>query len=177
MKRFEVRVGSPPFIFFLWVTLIISIVTPLVNYFSIESTDISSSYQAQILAYKILKNNLLNSYGVYAYLIEVVLIFVFAIFILFLLTLFLHLIYRLIGGQGPVLNAWKASCYGVGPCLLGGFLPYVSLFAGFYPFAMQFYLGPMVLYRVKEGKAIIVFVLFITIVFIEMFALGTTVGF
>lgn len=58
-----------------------------------------------------------------------------------------------------------------------GFLPYVSPFAGFYSFTMQFYLGPMVLYRVKEGKAIIVFVLFITIVFIEMFVLGTTVGF
>jgi hypothetical protein len=95
---------------------------------------------------------LLSSHGVYAYLIEAVLIFGSAVSILLLLTLLLHLVYRLIGGQGSVLNAWKAACYGVGPCLLGGFLPYVSLFAGFYSFAMQFYLGPMVLYRVKEGQ-------------------------
>ncbi|MEM2940370.1 MAG: YIP1 family protein [Thermoproteota archaeon] len=168
---------KPPFVFFLWVTLVISIVTPIVNYLGVESTDLSSSYQAQILAYNILKSNLLNSYGVYAYLIEVILIFGFAVFILLLLTLLLHLVYRLIGGRGPVLNAWKAACYGVGPCLLGGFLPYVSLFVGFYSFAMQFYLGPMVLYRVKEGKAIIVFVFFITIAFIEMFVAGTTVNF
>jgi len=61
--------------------------------------------------------------------------------------------------------------------LLGGFLPYVSLFEGFYSFAMQFYLGPMVLYRVKEGRAIMIFVFFITMAFIEMFVSGTTVGF
>jgi hypothetical protein len=164
-------------VFFLWVTLIISIVTPIVNYFGVESMDLSSSYQAQILAYLFLKSSLLSSHGVYAYLIEVVLIFGSAVSILLLLTLLLHLVYRLIGGQGSVLNAWKAACYGVGPCLLGGFLPYVSLFAGFYSFAMQFYLGPMVLYRVKEGRAIMVFVFLITMAFIEMFVSGTTVGF
>jgi hypothetical protein len=64
-----------------------------------------------------------------------------------------------------------------GTSLLGGFLPYVSLFAGFYSFAMQFYLGPRVLYRVKEGRAIIVFVVFIAMTFVEMIASGTTVGF
>jgi len=120
---------------------------------------------------------LLSAHGVYAYLIEAILIFGFAVSILFLLTFILHLVYRLIGGKGPVLNAWKAACYGVGSCLLGGFLPYVSLFAGFYSFAMQFYLGPMVLYRVKEGRAIIVFVVFIAMTFVEMIASGTTVGF
>ncbi|MEM2929591.1 MAG: YIP1 family protein [Thermoproteota archaeon] len=110
----------PSLVFFLWVTLVISIATPLVNYLGVESTDLSSSYQAQILAYNVLKNGLLDSYGVYAYLIEAVLIFGFAVLILPLLTLILHLVYRLIGGTGPVLNAWKAACYGVGPCLLGG---------------------------------------------------------
>jgi hypothetical protein len=168
---------KPSFVFFLWITLVISITTPIVNYFGVESTDLSSSYQAQILAYNILKKHLLSAHGVYAYLIEAILIFGFAASILLLLTLILHLVYRLTGGQGPVLNAWKAACYGVGPCLLGGFLPYVSLFAGFYSFAMQFYLGPMVLYRVKEGRAIMIFVFFITMAFIEMFVSGTTVGF
>lgn len=96
-----------------------------------------------------MKNNLFELYGAYAYLIEAVLILAFAIPILLFLTLLLHAIYRLIGGQGSVLNAWKAACYGIGPCLLGGFLPYVSLFAGFYSFAMQFYLGPKTLYKAK----------------------------
>jgi len=167
---------KPAFVFFVGVTFFISVVTPIVNYFGIESTDLSSSYQAQIMAYRLVKNNFLDFYGAYAYLIEAVLIFAFAVLNLCFLTLFLHLIYRLIGGQGSILNAWKALCYGIGPCLLGGFLPYVSLFAGFYSFAMQFYLGPMTLYEAKEGRAIVVFVALIAWIFIEMFVLGTTVG-
>lgn len=168
---------KPAFVFFLWVTLFISLVTPVLNYLGMESTDLSSSYQAQILAYNLVKHSMVDLYGAYAYLIEAILIFVFAIPILLFLTLLLHLIYRLIGGKGSILNAWKAACYGTGPCLLGGFLPYISLFAGFYSFAMQFYLGPMTLYKAKESRAIIVFVAFIALTFIEMLVSGTTVGF
>ena len=168
---------KPCFIFFLWITLIISIITPVVNFFGIESMDLSSSYQAQIVAYNFLKNSLLQTYGVLAYVFETLLIFALAIMILLFLAGFLHLVYRAIGGQGSVLNAWKAACYGVGPCLLGGFLPYISLFAGFYSSAMQFYLGPRELYKAKESRAIAVFVAMIALTFIEMFVLGTTVGF
>jgi len=168
---------KPAFVFFLWVTLFISLVTPIVNYLGVESTDFSSSYQAQIVAYNLVENNLLKAYGSAAYLIEPFLIFAFAFTMLLFLTALLHVIYRLIGGQGRVLNAWKAACYGVGPCLLGGFLPYISLFAAFYSFAVQFYLGPMALYNVKQGRAIIVFVAFVALTFIEMFVLGATAGF
>jgi len=167
----------PAFAFFFWVTLVVALVTPVVNFLGVESTDLSSSYQAQILAYNIAENNLSAAYGSLAYLLEPVLIFAFAVPILLSLTVLLHVIYRLVGGQGSVLNAWKAVCYGLGPCLLGGFLPYISLFAAFYSFAMQFYLGPMTLYNVKQGRAIVVFVAFIALAFIEMFVRGTTVGF
>jgi hypothetical protein len=168
---------KPSFIFFLLVTLIISIVTPMVNYFGIESTDISSSYQAQIVAYNIVNRSFLQTYGPIAFALEAILIFAFAIPILLFLTMLLHLIYRIIGGQGSILNAWKAACYGVGPCLLGGFLPYISLFAAFYSFAMQFYIGPRELYKAKESRAILVFVAMIALTFIEMSVLGTTVSF
>jgi len=167
----------PAFVFFVWVTLVISLVTPVVNFFGVASTDVSSSYQAQILAYRVVKDYLSDSYGSAALVVEPVLIFAFAVVMLVFLTGFLHLVYWLIGGRGSVLNAWKAVCYGLGPCLLGGFLPYVSLFAGFYSFAMQFYLGPMTLYNAKQGRAIIVFVALIALTFIEMFVTGTTVGF
>ena len=168
---------KPCFIFFLLVTLAISVVTPMVNYFGFQSTDISSSYQAQIIAYNIVSSDFLQTYGSIAYVLEGILIFTFAIPILLFLTILLHLIYRLIGGQGSIINAWKSACYGVGPCLLGGFLPYISLFAGFYSFAMQFYVGPRELYKAKESRAIVVFVALIALTFIEMFVLGTTVGF
>jgi hypothetical protein len=167
---------KPCFIFYAWVTLFISVVTPILNFFGMESTDISSSYQSQILAYNFVKNNLFPTYGSSAYLSEVVLIFPISLLVLGFLTLLMHAVYRVIGGQGSVLNAWKAVCYGIGPCLFGGFLPYVALFAGFYSFTMQFYLGPMTLYSAKEGRAILVFTSFIAMVFIEMFTTGTTVG-
>jgi len=168
---------KPAFFFFLWVTLFISLATPIINFLGIASTDLSSSLQSQILAYGIVKDYLLEPYGVAAFLVEPILILGFAVLLLFFLTGFLHLVYRLIGGHGSVMNAWKAVCYGLGPCLLGGFLPYVALFAGFYSFAMQFYLGPMTLYNAKQGRAIIVFVALIALTFIEMFVRGTTVGF
>lgn len=146
---------KPAFKFFLVITVILSIVTPIMNYFRIESTDFSSAYQAQILAYRFLKGTLLTQYGTSAYLIEAFFIMGFAVIILLFLTGFLHLTFRLMGGKGPVLNAWKASCYGVGPCILGGFLPHISLFAAFYSLILQLYIGPRVLYRVKESRAIV----------------------
>jgi len=166
---------KPSLIFFLWVMLIISIITPILNYFGVESNDLSSSCQAQIAAYNYMKNHLINTYGILSYIIEGILILVFSFPILLSLTLILHFVYRLIGGKGSILNGWKAACYGLGPCLLGGFLPYVSLFAAFYSFSMQFYLGPMALYRVKQSKAIIIFTSFIALSFIEMYVFGTTV--
>jgi len=86
------------------------------------------------------------------------------------------LLYKFVRGQGSILNAWKAACYGIGPCLLGGFLPYISLFAAFYSFAMQFYIGPRELYKARESRAIAIFVAMIALTFIEMFVLGTTAG-
>jgi hypothetical protein len=167
---------KPSFVFFLCVMLIISIITPILNFFGMESNDLSSSCQAQIAAYNIVTNQLINTYGVLSYIIEGILILVFSVPILLSLTLILHLVYRLIGGEGSILNGWKAVCYGLGPCLLGGFLPYISLFAAFYSFSMQFYLGPMTLYRVKQSRSIIVFSSFIALAFSEMFVFGTTVG-
>ncbi|MEW5760491.1 MAG: YIP1 family protein [Candidatus Thermoplasmatota archaeon] len=168
---------KPAFKFFLMITIILSIVTPIVNYLGIESTDFSSAYKAQILAYRFLKGTLLTQYGTSAYLIEAFLIFGFAIIILLFLTGFLHLVFRLMGGKGLVLNAWKASCYGVGPCVLGGFLPYVSLFAAFYSLILQLYIGPRVLYKVKDSRAIVFLAIILALTFIEMFTKGTTIGF
>ena len=123
---------KPSLIFFSEVTLIISILTPIVNFLGIKSTDYSSSYQAQILAYKIIEEHLIPKYGALAYLIEPLLIIGFAYLLLFSMTIFFHIFYKLMGGKGTILSTWKALCYGIGLCILGGFLPYISLFAAFY---------------------------------------------
>ncbi|MFX0093599.1 MAG: YIP1 family protein [Candidatus Hodarchaeota archaeon] len=167
---------KPAFKFFLGITIALAILTPIVNFLGIESTDFSSSYQAQILAYRITKDYLIGLYGVFAYIIEGFLIIAFGILLLLILTIFLHVIFRLLGGEGAILNAWKAVCYGVGPCILGGFLPLISLFAAFYSLMIQFYIGPEVLYKVEESRSILFISLIIALTFIEMFLIGTTVG-
>ncbi|MEM2927667.1 MAG: YIP1 family protein [Nitrososphaerota archaeon] len=100
------------FKFFLIITIILSIITSIVNFLGIESTDLSSAYQAQILAYRILKYTLLHQYEKFVYLIEAFLIFIFSIIILLISTIFLHLVFKFMGGKGSILNAWKALCYG-----------------------------------------------------------------
>ena len=168
---------KPALIFFLEISVILSIFTAIANYLGVESTDFSSAYQAQILAYRILRDTLLPQYGVYAYFLEVFLILGFAVLLLLFLTGFSHLVFRLMGGKGSILNGWKASCYGVGPCLFGGFLPFISLFAAFYSALLQLYIGPKTLYTVKESRAIVFLAIMLALTFIEMFARGTTAGF
>ncbi|MEM3406647.1 MAG: YIP1 family protein [Nitrososphaerota archaeon] len=162
------------FKFFLIITIILSIITPIVNFLGIESTDLSSAYQAQILAYRILKYTLLHQYEKFVYLIEAFLIFIFSIIILLFSTIFLHLVFKFMSGKGSILNAWKALCYGVGPCIIGGFLPYISLFAAFYSLILQFYIGPRILYQVKESRAIIFLIIILALIFIKFSIKGTT---
>jgi len=174
-EKVKTEGGKPAFVFFLQITLVISVATPVVNYFGIASTDFSSAYQAQIMAYRFVQSFLLSQYGGYAYLLESILILGFACVMLAVLTGFIHILYKLMGGRGPILNGWKAVCYGVGPCLLGGFLPYIALFTAFYSLLLQFYLGPKILYEVKEWKALLFISMIIALSFIEMFMFGTTV--
>lgn len=167
---------KPAFKFFLEITLILSLVTPVINYLGFQSTDLSSAYQAQILGYR-LSTVLLPQYGIYTYFIEALLIIGFAIVILLFLTGFVHLVFRLMGGKGPVSNAWKTSCYGVAPCVLGGFLPYVSLFGAAYSLLLQLYIGPKTLYGVKESRATLFLAIILALTFFEMLTRGTTVEF
>jgi len=81
------------------------------------------------------------------------------------------------GGKGTISHAWKAVCYGTAPCILGGFIPYVSLFAGFYSFLLQLYVGPKMLYNILESKALVFLALMLALTFIKMFVLGSTVGY
>jgi hypothetical protein len=158
------------------ITMLLSIATPIVNYYGIESTDLSSAYQAQILSYRLLPI-LAASFGVYAYLVEAFLILGLSIVILLLLTGFVHVAYRAIGGKGTVLNAWKSSCYGVGPCVVGGFIPYVSLFVSAFSLLLQLYIGPRTLYSAKESRALAFFAVILALTFFEMLTKGTTVDF
>lgn len=166
-----------PFIFLFQASVVIAFFTTIVNYLGWESTDRTSTYQAQILAWQVTRNYLLPRLGVAAYFIEALLILGLALVIALLLTGFLHLVFRALGGQGTILNAWKATCYGVGPCVLLGWVPYWTLFVGAWSFVLQLYFGPKALYRVQEGRALLILAFFMGATLLEFATKGTTVGF
>jgi hypothetical protein len=166
-----------PFLFLLQVSAVIAFFTPIVNYLGWESTDRTSTYQAQILAWRITSERLLPRLGSWAYVVEAPLILGLAVVVALGLAAFIHLIYRLLGGQGPFLNGWKATCYGVGPCMLLGWVPYWTLFVGAWSFVLQLYCGPKVLYRMREGRALVILAFFLGATLLEFATKGTTVGF
>lgn len=166
-----------PFIFLFQASAVIAFFTTIVNYLGWESTDRTSTYQAQILAWQVTRHYLLPRLEAAAYFIEALLILGLALVIALLLTGFLHLVFRALGGQGTILNAWKAACYGVGPCVLLGWVPYWTLFVGAWSFVLQLYLGPKVLYRMREGRALLILAFFIGATLLEFATKGTTVGF
>jgi hypothetical protein len=169
--------GLRPFIFFLQVSGMIALFTTVVNYLGWPSNDISSAYQAQIVAWQITQQQLLPAIGVWAYLVEPFLILSISLIMGLFITGFLHMMYRLLGGKGPILNAWKSACYGVGPCVLLGWIPYWSPFVAVWSLLYQFYYGPKVLYQMKEGRALIILAFIIGATLLELILKGTTVGF
>jgi hypothetical protein len=163
--------------FLLCVSAVVAIFTPLVNYLGLPSTDFSSSFQAQILAWRLTESYLLPSIGNWAYIAESFLIVVFSLMLAAVLSGFIHVIYRIAGGKGPLLNAWKVVCYGVGPCILFGWLPYWSLFVGAWSLILQIYYGPKILYKLSEGRAIWILAFIVGATLLEFALMGTTVGF
>jgi len=166
-----------PFRFLLVISSIIAFFTPIANVLGWPSTDISSVYQAQILAWRITDVYLIPLMGGWAFVIEAFLIIGFVIVLAIFLTCFVHLIYLLIGGKGSLLAAWKAVCYGTAPCLLFGWVPYWSLFMATWSMVLQVYIGPKALYHPPRGRAVWVLSFIIGSTLIEFAAAGTTVGF
>jgi hypothetical protein len=166
-----------PFLFFLQISAILALCTPVVNFLGWPSTDRSAAYQAQIMAWQIMKEFLIPRLGNWAYILEPFLILGLALLILLFMTGFLHFAFRLCGGKGPVLNAWKSACYGVGPCVILGWVPYWSLFVAAWSLVLQFYYGPKILYKMKEGTALVILAFIVGVTLLELMTKGTTVGF
>jgi len=166
-----------PTTFLVMVSAIIAVFTALVNYLGWPSTDRTSTYQAQILGWRITSEQLLPRLGHWAYAVEPFLIIVLAMAIATLLAGFLHVVYGVLGGRGPFLNAWKAVCYGTGPCVLLGWIPYWTLFVGAWSLTLRMYFGPKVLYRIREGRALAILAFIVGAALMEFAIKGTTVGF
>jgi hypothetical protein len=165
-----------PLTFLLSASAVIAVFTAIVHFLGWPSTDTSASLQAQILAWRATQL-MLPRLGVWAYLADALLVMVFALLMAFLLAGVIHLIYRLLGGKGPILHAWKAVCYGLAPCLLLGWVPYWSLFVASWSLVLQLYFAPKTLYRLREGRAVVILAAVLAATLLEFATRGTTVGF
>jgi len=166
-----------PFIFLLQASTVIALFTPIVNYLGWPSTDLTSAYQAQIMAWRITSEQLLPRLGVWAYVAEAFIILALAVVVCMLLAGFLHVIFRVLDGKGPILNAWKATCYGVGPCVLFGWVPYWTLFVAAWSLVLQTYFAPKILYHMQEGRSLMILAFFFGATLLEFALRGTTVSF
>lgn len=165
-----------PFLFLVAVCTIIAVFTPVAHLIGWPSTDLSASLQAQILAWRTTEVYLLPRLGGWAYLVEVPLILAFALILTPIMSVFVHVLYRLAGGRGGLIQAWKAICYGVGPCVLLGWVPYWSMLVACWSLVIQFYYAPKTLYGVREGRALMILALIVGATLLELATAGTTVG-
>lgn len=145
-----------PYWFALRAILLLSIITPIVNAYGVATNPVSSALAAQMGGAVAFERLLRPRFGpsLYAYVLQGVAIALIAHFLLVFGTLAFHWLFRLLGGQGDWMNMWRALCYGLAPTLVG-FLPLLGIFAGMYATLLQFYLAPRILYRVKEGRALL----------------------
>lgn len=145
-----------PYWFALRAILLLSIVTPVVHAHGVAINPVSSALAAQMGGAFAFKHWFFPRLGgsAYAYMLQGLAITVVAHVLLALGTVLFHGLFRWLGGTGDWLNMWRAMCYGLAPALVG-FLPFLGIFAGMYATLLQFYLAPRVLYRVKEGRALL----------------------
>jgi hypothetical protein len=166
-----------PLVFLLIASGIIAPFTAVANFLGVPSTDLSASLQAQIIAWRATEQILIPRFGYWAYVLEVPLVMLLTLLFAVLLAGFVHLLYRLLGGTGTLREAWKAVCYGVGPCVILGWIPYWSVFVASWALVTQLYFAPKVLYRVHEGRALIALAAIIAATLLEFAVKGTTIGF
>ncbi|MDD2655018.1 MAG: YIP1 family protein [Candidatus Nanoarchaeia archaeon] len=164
-----------PFIFFTASLLFIALVTPLFNVMGVRNTDLTSSLQSQILAYKIAEA-ILPTYGSVVFMFMPTWIVFFSFIILPITALIIHIIYKkILKGTGTFTDALRCACYGIAPCVIGGYIPIISVFLAVYSVFMQFYIFPKIAYKTENINSLIVLVGVMSIIIMELFIFGSTI--
>jgi hypothetical protein len=154
----------PSYRYFFIVAVVLSILSPLAWALGIDgSSPVNTSLMAQRDTYRWWQDTLQPQFGGWSYLLGMVTLLVTTNLVLLVWTPIMHVIFRLLGGQGPLLNAWKAICYGMAPTVCLGFLPFFGLLTGVYAMLLQLCLGPATLYRLRDGRAYVLVVIVLSI--------------
>lgn len=164
-----------PFLYFTLSILIIGLVTPLLNLVGVHSTDLSSSLQSQIVSYKII-NMIYPIYGSIVMMFSPSWIVILSFGSMIIEMFLVHIIYKFVlKGKGTLLNAFKCVCYGVIPCILGGYLPFIAVFMSIYSIALKFYVFPKIAYNTKGLEPLLIFAAVLSVIFMALYVFGSTV--
>lgn len=154
----------PPYRFFLAIAIVLSILSPLAWAMGVDGgSPINTATSAQRDVYRWWHDTLNPQLGGLSLPIAMLALLLDMHIMLVIFTPILHLVFRAMRGQGPVLHAWKAICYGMAPTLVFGMLPFIGLLTGVYATLLQLALGPAALYQVKDGRAYLLVVIILSI--------------
>jgi hypothetical protein len=143
-----------PYRYFLVVALVLSILSPAAWALGVDGgTPLSTSTTAQRDVYRWWHDGLSPRMGSASLPLAMLALCLEMHIVLAVFALILHVVFRLLRGRGPLLNAWKSISYGIAPALAFGFLPYVGLLVGVYATVLQLSVAPSVMYRVRDGRA------------------------
>lgn len=154
----------PAYRYFLVIALVLSILSPLAWTLGVDgSSPVTTSTTAQRDVYRWWQDTLVPLMGPLSLPIAMLALLLDMHIVLLLFTPILHFVFRGMRGQGPLLNAWKAICYGMAPTIGLGFMPYIALAVGVYATLIQLSIGPSTLYRIRDGRAYLLVVVILSI--------------
>jgi hypothetical protein len=108
------------------------------------------------------RDTLQPQFGGWSYPLASLTIFFTVHIVLLIFAPILHIVFRLLGGQVSLTNAWKGMCYGLAPTVILGFLQGLGVLTGVYATLLQLCVGPATLYRVKGGRAYVMVVIILS---------------
>lgn len=150
----------PPYCYFLIIAVTLAILSPLAWALGVDGgSPVNTSLTAQRDTYRWWRDTLQPQFGNWGYPMAMLILLLTTHVVLMIFTPILHFVFRLLGGQGPLLNAWKAICHGLAPTIALGFLPFIGLVVGVYATLLQLAIGPATLYRLKDGRAYVLLVI------------------
>jgi hypothetical protein len=115
--------------FYLYLNIILAILTPLVNWFHIPSDIVHAGTNAQMGAYT-LAPIFEAATGITRYFWVGILTYLGNVLKFPLLGLIYHFFAKILRGTGTLLDSFKVSIYAISPTLLFGWIPFFGLISG-----------------------------------------------
>jgi hypothetical protein len=154
----------PAYRYFLAIVVVLAILSPAAWALGVDGgSPVNTSLTAQRDTYRWWHDTLRPQFGNWSYPVAGLVLLLTAHIVLIIFTPVVHLVFRLLGGQGPLLHAWKSICYGMAPTIALGFLPFLGVLTGVYATLLQLAIAPATLYRLRDGRAYVLLTLILSI--------------